>query len=305
MDYLKIIGVNMLGLFSERNKAKNIDDVIIYDELPKKLRIQIKFIIEDILGPNLEGYKLIHEVICREHGKLSLSTRYSIGYEDKKSILDTIIKDDYDISLIFDIVKMTFRYQYNKLKNHYTIEEIDEELETFQNILNSRFKESSVGYKIVNYEIIKIDSEATFTGIIEPTINLTYNKLFENVNNEYINAIKAYEDENNEICLVNCLKSFESTMKIICDKKGWEYKESDNSSKLIKICFEKELIPKKMQSEFSSLRGLLESGIPPVRNHYGGHGKGSKNVIVEDHLARYALNITGSCILFLIESSGL
>ena len=60
-----------------------------------------------------------------------------------------------------------------------------------------------------------------------------------------------------------------------------------------------------MQSEFASLRSLLESGIGPIRNHYAGHGKGSEKIIVENYLARYALNITGSCILFLIEASGL
>ena len=58
-----------------------------------------------------------------------------------------------------------------------------------------------------------------------------------------------------------------------------------------------------MQSEFTSLRSLLESGIAPVRNHYAGHEKGKEKIIVNDFLARYAFNITGSCILLLIEIS--
>lgn len=94
-------------------------------------------------------------------------------------------------------------------------------------------------------------------------------------------------------------------MKIICDEKGWEYEDNATSNRLLNICFVNELIPKKMQSEFTSLRSLLESGISPVRNHYAGHGKGKETVDVEDYLARYAINITGSCILLLIESSGL
>ena len=60
-----------------------------------------------------------------------------------------------------------------------------------------------------------------------------------------------------------------------------------------------------MQSEFTSLGALLESGTPPIRNKYGGHGQRVNEVVVEDYLARYALNITGSCLLFLIEISGI
>lgn len=60
-----------------------------------------------------------------------------------------------------------------------------------------------------------------------------------------------------------------------------------------------------MKSEFTSLNGLLQSGILPVRNNFAGHGEGSEEKVVEDYLARYAINITGSCILFVIEASGL
>ena len=202
-------------------------------------------------------------------------------------------------------MELTLRYY-----NYYLHKEnpFDESIaiETMQNLeneINIRFKESSVGYKLVNYEIIKIDSETTFNEIIEPTINLTYNKLFKNVNLEYIDAIKSYQKGDNKNCLIKCLNSLESTLKIICDEKGWNYKDNDTSNKLLNICFENELISKKMQSEFTSLRSLLESGIAPVRNHYAGHGKGKEKIIVNDFLARYAFNITGSCILLLIEIS--
>ena len=52
------------------------------------------------------------------------------------------------------------------------------------------------------------------------------------------------------------------------------------------------------------LNSLLKSGILPVINNRGGHGEGNEEKVVEDYFARYALNITGSCILFLIEASG-
>jgi len=209
--------------------------------------------------------------------------------------------------MIFDLVELTLRYHSYYLAEKYKFDKdvALEKIENLENIINIRFKESSVGYKVVNCNIIRIDSEATFNEIIKPAINLTNNKLFENVNLEYVGAIKAYQNGDNEKCLNKCLKSFESTLKIICDKKGWGYNDNDTSSKLIKICYDNELVPNKMQSEFNSLRSLLESGIPPVRNHYSRHGKGGEKIVIEDYLARYALNITGSCIVFLIEISGL
>lgn len=297
-------GEIMLGLFSERNKSKNVDEVIIFDKLPEKLRIQLMYIVEDLLNKYNGSYKIIHKIICEEHGKLSLHHYNELGYKDKQSVLEAILNENYDINLIFDIIELSFKYRLIQL-NHLSTEKVNEILEPYFHKLNCRFKESSVGYKMVNYEIIRIDSQATFTEIIEPTINLTNNKIFENVNNEYIEAIKAYQNEDNEKCLIKCLKSFESTLKIICKKKRWKYSDRDTSKRLLDICYEKELIPTKMQSEFTSLRSLLESGIGPVRNHYAGHGKGGEKVIVEDYIARYALNITGSCIVLLIEVSEL
>lgn len=296
----------MLNLFSERNKSKNIEEVIIFDELPEKLRIQLKFIVEEIVD-QYKNYHDIHRILCKERGKLSLSSNYPLGRQDKDTILNLFVDKKYDISLIFDIIELSLRYHNNKLHERFIFnqERAIEIMNDIENEINIRFKESSVGYNVVNCDIIKMDSEVTFKEIIEPTIKLTHNKLFENVNREYMDAIKSYQDGNNKNCLIKCLNSFESTLKIILDEKNLKYEDNDTSSKLLKICFENKIIPNKMQSEFSSLRSLLESGIPPIRNHYAGHGQGKKEVLVEDCLARYAFNITGSCIQFLIESSGL
>lgn len=296
----------MLNLFSERNKAKSADEVIIFDELPEKLRIQFKFIVDDIFDRYGRYYE-IHKDLCEEYGELSLSSEYPLGRSDRTTIIELILDENTNIETVFDILELTLRYYNYDLHENYPFEnnEITEIMEDLENKINIRFKESSVGYKMINLEIIRIDSEATFKQIIEPTINLTHNELFENVNLEYVDAIKSYQKGDNKNCLIKCLNSFESAMKIIFDEKDWQYEDNATSNKLLNICFENELIPKKMQSEFTSLRSLLESGIPPVRNHYAGHGKGKETVVVEDYLARYAVNITGSCILLLIESSGL
>ena len=294
------------NLYSDRNKPKSVDEVVIFDELPRKLRVQFYFILKDILYDYDPHYAKIHELLCRKYGKLSLSSRYALGDYDKEALEEALTKPNYNFNLIFDMVELAIRYQIDQmLKDGYEEEEINEFIEEVQKSINTCFKESSMGYEIVNCQIIRKDSEITFTEIIEPTINLTYNDLFENVNVDFVDAIKEYQNGDNENCIVKLLRAFESTLKIICDIKGWEYNETDRCSKLINICFDNEIVPQEMKSEFTSLNSLLQSGILPVRNNFGGHGDGGEEKVVEDYVARYAINITGSCILFVIEASGL
>jgi hypothetical protein len=110
------------------------------------------------------------------------------------------------------------------------------------------------------------------------------------------------EYANNEEALNECLKAFESTMKVICDKRQWTYDPRASCRDLIKLCFEKELIPTFWQSHFNSLRNLLESGIPTGRNNLSGHGQGSTPRDVPDYLVAYMLHMTASAIVFLVEA---
>lgn len=294
------------NLYSDRNKLKSVDEVIILDELPRKLRVQLNFILKDILYDHDHNYAKIHELLCRKYGELSLSSKYNLGDFDKQALEEALTKEDYNFNLIFDIMELAIRYRTNQMLNWGDDdEEIDEFIDDVQKSVNSSFKESSMGYEMINGKIFRKDSEVTFTEIIEPTINLTYNEVFKNVNVEFVNAIKEYQKGDNKNCIVKLLRAFESTLKIICDKKGWGYNETDRCSALIDICFDNNLVSQKMKSEFTSLNSLLKSGILPVRNNFAGHGDGGEEKVVEDYLARYAINITGSCILFVIEASGL
>ena len=56
-----------------------------------------------------------------------------------------------------------------------------------------------------------------------------------------------------------------------------------------------------MQSEFNSLRSVLESGVPTVRNKKSAHGQGSKKTVVPAYFAGYCLNVTAANIILLIK----
>jgi len=120
-----------------------------------------------------------------------------------------------------------------------------------------------------------------------------------------LKAHEHYRNGRNKECLTECLKAFESTIKIICAEKGWTFDPTDSARKLIQICFQNLLVPTFTQNQFTSLQNLLESGIPTIRNKLGGHGQGQTPQKVDDEMTRYGLNLTGANIIFLIEQSGL
>jgi hypothetical protein len=72
---------------------------------------------------------------------------------------------------------------------------------------------------------------------------------------------------------------------------------------LISIIFEKGLVPDYLQSEFTAWRATLEAGVPTVRNRAAGHGQGAEPAEVPKYLAAYALHMTASGIVFLVEAN--
>ncbi|MEH2461478.1 MAG: hypothetical protein V7K34_30070 [Nostoc sp.] len=91
-------------------------------------------------------------------------------------------------------------------------------------------------------------------------------------------------------------------MKTICDIQCWIYQPGDTAQRLINVCFQNNLIPAYLQTQFTSLRSNLESGIPTMRNKNAGHGQGSQPLTVPQHFTAYQLHITASTILFLLEA---
>ena len=91
-------------------------------------------------------------------------------------------------------------------------------------------------------------------------------------------------------------------MKSVCKLRGWATQPNDTAKSLIATCFANGLVPAYLESQFASLRSVLESGVPTVRNQNGGHGQGADPVAVPEYMARYALNLTATSILFLVDA---
>ncbi len=304
----------IFDLFSKRQKRLrgDIPDIYVY-YIPQPLKVQIIHIIRDAIGISNSGsnpkeaYKFIHNAICREYGFFQLGPDKTYHETDEQQLLNFLLQTEKTEEAI-DLIEFSFQYidKIIRSNNGYRFDaavKMNPDSAILE--LNERFKESGVGYSFDGGEIIRIDSTYTHSEIAKPTISLLSNRKFSGANEEYLKAHEHYRHGRNKECLTECLKAFESTMKIICKEKSWAFNPTDTARKLIQICFTKELVPSFTQNQFTSLQNSLESGIPTIRNKLGGHGQGAVPQKVDDGMTRYILNLTGSNIIFLIEQSGI
>jgi len=304
----------VLDLFSKRQKKLRgeVPEVYQYKQIPGTLRVQIVHIIQDAIGIDKSYqhrpatiYKFLHDTLCREYGLFKLVDEYN---SDQENVLNFLLRSE-DIERTIDVIELTFKYIDRIIRKEYQQHCYDNEVNATPDQaideLNMRLKEHGVGYQFDGGEMIKVDSTYTHSEIVKPVLNLLWNKTFQGANHEYLKAHEHYRNGRNKECLVDCLKAFESTMKIICHGKGWAYNQTDTSKNLIQTCFQNGLVPSFTQNQFTSLQSLLESGVPTIRNRLGGHGQGQVPQKVDDEMTRYALNLTGSNIIFLVEQSGI
>lgn len=288
-----------------------IGDVYQYDHIPRPLKVQIIQIIQDSIGrpePNHryssyqnsadEVYRYIHETLAKEYGVFKL-TEY---FENDFAALTEFFISESDEEKCLDFVELSMKIlngyvseNYYKFRN-ITRQKPEEAIEE----LNERFKEHGIGYQFESGEIIRIDSQIIHSDVVKPTLSLLSNEpLFAGSNNEFLTAHEHYRHKRYKECLNDCLKSFESLMKAIHDKHQWQYNKNDTAAKLINSCLSHNLIPSYLQSQFTSLKTMLETGVPTIRNKNSGHGQGSDVKDVSEDMASYMLHLTATNLLFL------
>jgi len=307
----------IFDLFSKRQKKLrgDIPDVYTYDNIPEPLRVQIVHIWQDSLGNDIEyhdeykgvrgAYKFLVETLCREYGLFQLTTQKNYNRRHCMEELINFFLSEEDVEKVIDVIELSFRvidrltreYRYRKLHNASEI--ADQAIEE----LNARFLENGVGFQYVEGEIIRVDSQLIHSEVVKPALKLLSHKRYRGAEQEFLKAHEHYRLKNHKEALNEALKALESTMKAICDKRGWQYdKEKATAKKLIDICFENHLIPLFWQQQMGALRSLLESGVPTGRNKLGGHGQGAAPIHVPQYIVAFVLHMCASCIVFLVEA---
>ncbi len=263
-----------------------------YEEIPERLENQLVYILGDIFrGRESLAWNILKRLV-RELGFSASTIGVDFSYNRFNSfilyqnILFDFVFSHNDIEVSLSVFELSLLYADQEL--------VDE--------FNKRCLENGFGYQFESGQIVRIDSQYIHQQAVIPALSILSGKAYSGPQEEFLSAHEHFRNGRHQEALVDALKSFESTMKVICDKRGWEYCKNDTAKKLIAICFENGLIPGFWQSYMNGLRSTLEGGVPTVRNKMGGHGQGAELVDVPDHIAAYALHLTASTIVFLVKS---
>ena len=300
--------------FSKRQRAEQqvSEEIYIYDEIPTALRIQIIHIWFNSIGSKEENcalvgervrssYECLVQIIREELGVFILppSTKYSQNTA-LEELIDYFLKEN-EVERVLDVIELSFQYIDNFIRdfNYQGKRDSNEITERAINDVNIRFKEHSIGYRFDSRRLIRIDSEFLHVKVVKPALKLLSNPEYAGAQDEFLKACDHYKSGRKKEVLGACFSAFESMMKLICKKRGWEHPINATASPLIKICIQNRLIPLFLQSKSESLQSLLESGIPTIGNKLGRHGQGAQIVEVPDYIAAYALHETASTLILL------
>ncbi|HSZ63118.1 MAG TPA: hypothetical protein VK828_15050 [Terriglobales bacterium] len=301
----------IIDVFSKRQKAlrKGAADVYTYDQIPQPLRVQIVHILRDLFGHRqnydsngcIEAFQTISNILCREYGVFQLS-RDDSPFVDEQVVDFLLNKAHHD--QVLDVIEISFRFLVIALHQSYSWQRrlSSDKLDDAIAELNARFREHGIGYQFESGEMIRVDSQLIHAEVIKPTLALLTAPEYEGANAEFLKAFEHYRKGDTKECLNECLKAFESTMKVICAKRNWAFKPTDTAGALIDVCLKNDLLPPLIQAHIGGVRSALESGIPTIRNRLSAHGQGSQVVDVPNHYASYMLHLTATTIQFLVES---
>lgn len=310
--------------YSKRQKQLRgeLADVYQYDRLPDQLINQICHLITNYMGNcnsyfdikiNSEKnifpdyiYQEIYKELCFNWGEKNLVAIESEYTQSFQTDIFSRLENEENIEKCLDIIEICFSILEEKKDEITTKRKINSLINHHYQLvkdLNQLFREAAIGYQFEENQIIRVDSQLIHSEVVKPVIYLlSSNNYYKGANEEYLLAHEHYRHKRYRDCLIYCGNSFESMLKAIHEINKWEYKKSDTASKLITSCFEKKLVPSYIESQFTSLRSIINSGVPTIRNKMGSHGKGIEEKEVTEELASYMLHLTATNLLFLADS---
>lgn len=303
-----------------------------YDRVPLQFRVQLVHILRDVIGKGEErqsgswltknsrqpittpaaAWEVIHDMIARELGVFTVydppDYAGSDSTEAEAMLVRFLVDENTETPQLLDAIELAFRFLVTMSEwLNASAAQFVRFLTAAQGVeeLNRRFQEHSLGYFFDRESqlIIRVDSEYLHTEAVLPALRLLRRTGFEGAEKEFLRAQAHSRHGRYEESMVDALKAFESTMKLICDERQWTYDpDRDTANKLISILVQQGLIPDWALAEFTSLRSMLESGLPTARNRNAGHGRGSDPRQIPNFIAAFALHMAAVNIVLLVEA---
>lgn len=309
-----------LNLFSRRKKKiEGIDeDFFIYD-FNEKVRVQLYKIIFE----NIDNKKHIWD----ETEELWVKFTKEIGKETltgetfpEKDIKNYILKSSTEEVLDFIEFLMAFKvdlFEVFSKTSQEAAREVEVELKELFNEINRCFMINKVGYELVPvflendlpFIVVPLYSKYLHVETIKKPIQLLMGKKdFETALYEFEEALEKYKDGDYVGAIISANKSFESTLKILLDKKGISYSPNDTATRLVDILF-KNINSSEFEISFkdalNKVSHVLKSGLTTLRNKAGvAHGMGRELRNIDSEYSEFALHLAGTYIVFLIKVFG-
>jgi len=300
----------------KRQASQGKVDLYQYDSIPERLRVQIAQIVREALGfwyrpdrtyfdarpesPSSRWWEEIHDALAREYGVWQLGKN---GKNQEQRCMEYLLTADTDGAL--DVIELCFKVIDKGIRNFGSGDRMNAGIEVSADDaieeLNQRFREHGVGFQYVDGSIIRVDSQLLHSETVIPALALLHKSGFTGPNDEFMRAFDHHRKGEKKDAIADASNAFESTMKAICDARGWQYDQKDTAKPLLDILFRNGLIPAELASHFAGLRSVMESGLPTLANRTSRHGQGATPTEVPDHYVAYALHLVASNIVFLIE----
>ncbi len=236
----------------------------------------------------LSAYKLDYSVVWSQTNNELINKFYE---ETGRNNDNNLTIDEY-----LDFIKITFTF------SNLPIQIFDDEIK----LLNDRFDENNLAYQFIDDKIIDRTTNYLYTNITQPVIDLfLMDSTFNNAKKEFECAHGFYLKQNYSHSIIECRKAFESTMKIICDEKQWQYDKSKSTAKiLIDICNKNNLFPSYLNNQMSALHSLLlilEGVNTPSNKPGAAHGQGKNLQTIDKELASFTLHMTATAIHYFYK----
>lgn len=301
----------MFDLYSTRRKLRGQGgepEVYVYDDVPKKLRVQVAQILHEAMGgcrdseyypENRGAWDAIQGVLLREFGVHGLGGSRDHSKTDVLHVIENGGTEHFLDAL--EACAFWLEHRGKKLGEHdrhlrgITVSAGDAIEE-----LNVRFRQAGVGYQIEADKIVRVDSMHVHREVVVPALRLLSEPRFAGPNDEFLRAHGHYRAGEHDDAVTDANNAFESTMKAICDINGWPYEKGARASDLIKLLRANGFLPENLDASFDQLAATLKSGLPKLRNDYGAHGGGSQVRETPSHVAAYALHLAAAKIVFLV-----
>lgn len=302
--------------FAQRKRQQSRSgepEIYSYDQAPEHLRHQICMALSEGIGdfreldsyghrslPNANGLWVSIDRVCRKEIFSYLS------YLEPRDLRERFLgfvksvqhMDDFLRAVEIGCHILLYILSDDRIEDRGALQTAADSLEE----INRRFEQHAVGYQFENRHIIRVDSRVTHAEIIKPVLSLLTSPAFAKANDEFMTAHRHYRANEFKDCVTAAHRAFESMLKAICDIENWEYGKGDRASELVSKVNTKGLFTHDFDKNFTAYVAMLKAGLPSVRNDAGGHGEGLAAAAVTAQIARFALNLTASNMLFLGES---